>query len=453
MLNAVSIIQRLEAESSRKGKEQIIIDAYMTGERTFFYAARMALDDLVTFGVKKVPEIVEEDDGFEGSFDYNDFCHLALKLRSRDLTGHDARDAILDAIDKCNVTEWNVFYRRILRKDLGCGVDASTINKALKRFAKSDPEVLTCMVPVFSCQLAHDGAKPEHEKKISGKKFLDLKLDGVRFLTFLDKETNTVTQYTRNGKVNSNFPHLMTKLHSLMQELPESVVLDGELVGENFQDLMKYVNAKSPMDVSHVRLAVFDIIPLEDFRNGISNIPQDRRHMNLTDLVSSGVLFSHCGKSVYALSKMLVDLDTEDGRRQFSEFNRMAIEEEYEGIMVKDVKAPYKVGRNFAWLKIKPFIEITMKVVGFYEGEGKYVGKLGGLIMEGIEDGKIVKTEVGSGFSDEDRATLWNGRHKLAGMMGEVRGDALTQAENNEHYSVRFPRWKGFRGSVAGEIV
>jgi ATP-dependent DNA ligase len=46
--------------------------------------------------------------------------------------------------------------------------------------------------------LAHDGAN--HEGKITGKKLVEPKLDGVRVLTVVDYESRTVVMYTRNGK-------------------------------------------------------------------------------------------------------------------------------------------------------------------------------------------------------------------------------------------------------------
>ena len=52
--------------------------------------------------------------------------------------------------------EWNGFYRRVLIKDLRCGVSEKTINKIAKKFPKY-------AIPIFSCPLAHDSAN--HEKK------------------------------------------------------------------------------------------------------------------------------------------------------------------------------------------------------------------------------------------------------------------------------------------------
>ena len=99
----------------------------------FFEGIRMALDPLVTFGVKIVPE---KDNEKSQNFLWKDFKALANKLIQRKLTGHAARDAIIKAMESATKEEWNGFYRRVLIKDLRCGVSEKTINKIAKKFPK-----------------------------------------------------------------------------------------------------------------------------------------------------------------------------------------------------------------------------------------------------------------------------------------------------------------------------
>lgn len=452
-MNEVDIVRALADTTSRKEKEAILINAFMQGNRRFFEGSKMAYDNLITYGVKKIPEILDEDDGSTGTFTYEDFVELSEKLRKRQLTGNAARDALLDACDASNVTMWNEFYRRILLKDLRCGVDTSSINAALKKTKHEDAE--RYIIPVFSCQLAHDGVKEEHAKKISGTKMLDIKLDGVRLLTILDKENGTVTQYTRNGRINTNFDEIREGLAKLMHTLPGSVVLDGEVVSSSFQELMTQVNRKNKVDTSSAKLALFDIIPLDDFKKGKCDAPQGLRHIILSNLETTGDLKKYTDGRVYVVPKLTVDLDTPEGQAQYKEFNRQAIESGYEGIMVKDPNAPYKVGRSFAWLKIKPFIEVTLQIVGVYEGKAgtKYEGMMGGFYMEGEDDGKIIKTECGTGFSDEERDAIWKDQASWIGIMGEVIADAYSLESGSTTYSLRFPRWKGRRGFEVGEKI
>lgn len=452
-MSALEIIQRLSETSSRTDKEQIIFDAFMTGEREFFSAALLAYDPLVSFGVKKVAEILE-DDGEPGSRTFSDFLKLAHGLRKRELTGHAARDAIHDFAANCSTPVWNEFYRRTLLKDFKCGVDSSTINKVLKKVQQAHPVANDYVIPIFSCQLAHDGADEAHAKKIKGRKLLDVKLDGVRLLTVLDKENGTVTQYTRNGNLNENFPEIREALTKLLPHLPGSVVLDGEVVATSFQELMTMLNRKVGKDSAKAKLALFDIIPLADFKEGKCETSQEDRHAILTALSTSGILQQAVGGLVYVIPKVEVDLDTPEGRATFEQFNRDAIEAGYEGIMVKDPLAPYTCKRTAAWLKIKPTISVSLVVIDLEEGkpDGKYVGVLGALVCAGEDSGKEVEVNVGSGFTDEQRTDFWLRRSELVGMIVEIEADAFTKSRDSDtKWSLRFPRWKGFRGTKPGE--
>jgi ATP-dependent DNA ligase len=102
-------------------------------------------------------------------------------------------------------------------------------------------------------------------------------------------------------------------------------------------------------------------------------------------------------------------------------------------------------------LKVKPFIEVSLKVVDVEEGTGRNAGKLGALVVEGTDMDKFIKTNVGSGLTDEDRETFWQAKDKLIGQIVEVRADAITQnQETTDEWSLRFPRFLRFRGFEKG---
>lgn len=422
------IIAELEADNSRLAKESII-QANADNEE-LFEGFRLALDNLVTFGVKKVPT----HSGPDGQgLPWAAFKSLADLLYTRQLTGHDARDAIELALSAAKQDEWNLWYRRILIKDLRCGVSEKTVNKIKKN-----------AVPVFECMLAHDGAN--HEKKITGKKLLEPKLDGVRVLTVVNYENRTVTQYTRNGKILENFGHITAQLHEHIDLLGRSYVLDGEMVSSSFQALMKQVHRKEDVQAEDARLMLFDIVPLTEFKTGKSVMGQ-RRRSNL--LRSLKPVFDKIG-SIDIITQEEVDLDNYVGELQFKQFNKDAIAQGFEGIMIKDPEAKYECKRSTSWLKQKPFIEVSLTVVETEEGTGRNQGKMGALICEGIEDGKSIRVNVGSGFSDQDRDDFWNCR--VDGQVVEVRADAITQNQDGT-YSLRFPRFLRFRGFTAGEKI
>lgn len=49
-----------------------------------------------------------------------------------------------------------------------------------------------------------------------------------------------------------------------------------------------------------------------------------------------------------------------------------------EGLIVKEPGHKYHRKRDFGWLKMKAEESEDLIVTGFFEGQGKYVGKLGG---------------------------------------------------------------------------
>jgi len=432
------IIKRLEDHNGRLEKETIIFGAMAEGLDEFFEGVTMALDPLVTFGVKQVPERVETPERGQGLI-WRDFKVLANQLINRELTGHAARDAIELVMSVATVEQWNGFYRRILIKDLRCGVSEKTVNKVAKKFNGK------YSVPTFTCSLAHDSAN--HEKKMAGKKQIEIKLDGVRVITII--QGDKVEMFSRNGKQFHNFGHIIDEIKAVIKDhpVPYPLVLDGEVMSANFQDLMKQVHRKDGNQSTDAVLHLFDTIPLGCFKEGKWDKPQSFRSLITNHWVRDHAdLLQH----VQALDWEDVDLDTPEGQERFVALNKQAVDGGYEGVMIKDIDAPYECKRTHAWLKAKPFIEVTLEVVDVEEGTGRNEGRLGAIVCEGTDDGKTISVNVGSGFTDVHRDDYWNSRDALIGNLVEVRADAVTQNQDGT-YSLRFPRFKTFRGFEPGE--
>ena len=426
-----AIIEKLEADNSRLAKEQVILEAMEEGVPEFFEGVRMALDPLVTFGVKQVPERTDVLTG--QGLDWDSFKFLANQLINRELTGHAARDAIELAMSVATTEQWNMFYRRILIKDLRCGVSEKTVNKIAKKFPQYT-------IPTFTCALAHDSAN--HEKKMVGKKQIEVKLDGVRVLAVC--KGGKVELFSRNGKQFHNFPHIIAEIEQVLAEKPSpyDCVLDGEVMSKDFQDLMKQVHRKDGKAATDSVLHLFDFIPLKEFLEGGWDKPQTYR----SNLVKYWVLENESVlKHVQACEWEEVDLSTDEGNRRFVELNKTAVDGGYEGVMIKDCDAPYECKRTHAWLKAKPFIEITLKVVDVEEGTGRNAGRLGAVIVEGEDDGYNYHLNCGSGFTDSQRDEYWTARDSLIGQLIEIRADARTKSQDSDTYSLRFPRFKSFR--------
>ena len=446
MMHPSLVIQQLESTNSRLEKEQIIQTAWDLGCLEFFLGVQQALDNLITYGVQKVP-LITQDDGSTGDFTWSDFQALANQLSTRELTGNAARDALHTAAESANATHWNYWYRRLLLKDLKAGVTEKTINTVLTR---NGAKAKSYLVPVFSCQLA----KPadDHPKKLKGLKLVDPKADGIRLLTVVEK-SGVVTQYTRNGLVNTNFGHIAQMLSHLAPYLSESVVLDGEMISENFQALMTQVNRKENVDTQDSRLMLFDIIPLKDFRAGEYVVGQRDRHAALCELIP--LLHQFTSGVVYVAPKLEVNLDTPEGQQKLQEFNLEALENKWEGIMIKDPDAPYRTKRSDAWLKAKPWSTYDLVVTHVEPGKPgtKYENTMGAVWFEGEDAGRKISVSVGSGWSDVDRDQIWAARDHMVGRVGEIKTDVLTLSQSGDTWSMRFPVFMRWRGFTPGEKI
>ena len=431
------IIKNLEADNSRLAKEQVLQTAMEEGLDEFFAGVKMALDPLYTFGVKQVPESKVDGQGLK----WEVFLDVAEKLKNRELTGHDARDAILLTRDIATMDQWNMFYRRILIKDLRCGVSEKTVNKVAKKFPQYT-------IPIFTCPLAHDSAN--HEKKMIGKKQVEVKLDGVRVITIIQGDTShsnfsRVEMFSRNGKQFHNFGHIISEIEEVIKDNPPpyDLVLDGEVMSANFQDLMKQVHRKDGKQSTDAVLHLFDMCPLSEFQNGMWDKPQSFRSQAVKAWVDQHKdVLNH----VQTLDWEDVNLDTQEGQDRFVELNKAAVDGGYEGVMIKDPEAPYECKRTHSWLKAKPFIEVTLNVVAVEEGTGRNEGRLGAVIVEGEDDGYNYSLNCGSGLSDSQRDKFWTERDTLIGQLVEIRADARTKSQDSDTYSLRFPRFKTFRG-------
>jgi DNA ligase-1 len=292
--------------------------------------------------------------------------------------------------------------------------------------------------------LASDSA--HHEDLLTGKKIIEVKLDGMRVITIVYPD-GRVDQYSRNGKELLNFDVIKNQIAKHAKFFKQPVVLDGEVMSSSFQDLMKQAHRKSDVQTNDAILNLFDILTLSEFQQGVGYDVQINRSIALKSWYEP--IADHM-PNVTVVGQETVDLDTIKGQARFKMINTQAVAGGYEGIMIKSLDAVYECKRARNWLKLKPFIEVSLTVTNIEEGTGKNEGRLGNLICEGVDDGRDIVVSVGSGFSDELRENIWANIPSTIGQVVEVRADAVTQNQNGT-YSLRFPRFKTFRGFEPGE--
>jgi DNA ligase-1 len=282
----------------------------------------------------------------------------------------------------------------------------------------------------------------DHASKMKGQKRLEQKLDGVRVLAIVSG--TVVNLYSRNGKPFHNFPHIEAAIAELIprcDNLPPKFVLDGEIVGESFQQLMRQAQRKTDVDAADSVYAIFDYLTFNEFEEGFCNLPQWRRTLILESCKDKFESQSNCLRIMPGID---VDLDTTQGHDVLRRYADDAVAAGFEGIMIKDVAAPYECRRSSAWMKWKPVYDYDLRVVAVEEGTGKNVGRLGALVCEGVDQGKQIRVNVGSGFTDDERNDYWANQSTVIGQTVVIMCDAVTQNQDGG-YSLRFPRFKTFR--------
>lgn len=431
-----SVIQKLESDNSRLFKEGVIAAEARADNGELFAGLRMALDNFETFGIKQVPEHAGPDGA---GLSWFQFSTVVQQLINRKLTGNAARDAVNQLMTQATQEQWNCWYRRILIRDLRCGVTEKTVNTVALKANRP-----LYQIPVFECQLAHDSKN--HEGKVRGRKQVEAKLDGCRVITIVYPD-GRVNMFSRNGKELLNFPHIVAQMQQMALSQEHAWVFDGEVMSASFQDLMRQVHRKSNVQSQDAVLYLFDNLSLEEFREGGSAVPQ---HVRTQVLQAWYAEYQSLMPNVRILSNTVVDLDTEAGRQAYNQINNQAIAGGYEGIMIKDLNAAYECKRSTNWLKLKPVITLDLTVMAVEEGTGKNQGRLGALVCEGEHEGRQIVVNVGSGFTDADRDEIWQGRSSVIGQVVEVKADAVTQNQDGS-YSMRFPRFERWRGFAQGE--
>jgi DNA ligase-1 len=325
-----------------------------------------------------------------------------------------------------------------------CGISDKTINKICK---KTEYEI-----PIFGCQLATNS---EGRPEMKGTKRLEPKLDGVRMLlmvVYSDSGDITTICFSRNGKQFDNFNHIEDQVRDNFIKLVRTIknrygsdftkgfVMDGEVIGNSFQELMRQARRKTDVQASDSVYNVFDIMSIEDFHRGYWNAQLEKR----IEILEGMRHVIDNMPNVELLPHIMVDLDTAAGHDQLNRYAKDQVNAGFEGIMIKDVGAPYECKRNTSWMKWKPTITVDLTVVALEEGTGRNEGRLGALVCHGIDDGKEISVNVGSGFSDSDRNDYWDNTEEIIGRTAEVMCDVITQNQDGT-YSLRFPRFIRFR--------
>lgn len=485
MMDGLEILRVLDdvAGTGARSQKELLLSRALNGDELFQRVMKWTYDPFTTYGLTP-----ERQSGC-GARDLDDaFWGLLGALSARKVTGNAARDAVYNLMFNSNTATAEILWR-ILSKDLRAGFTANTINK-----------VMPGLVPSFECMLSHK-YEPKRIKKWPVA--IEPKLDGLRAICLV--KNGEAKFYSRAGKEFTALAHLGPKVVEWVEKVrtylmfqcsayigadgvakpknPQkaaylgwlghedvSLALEGEVLTGGFAATTGDVRRKSE-EASNAEYHVFDVVPYhvmtgayvswnESLRarrhfleHAIHHLPEGSP-IKLVPQLQAG---SH--EDVVAIYEAFRDTSLANylaGRNLEleAELKKTIGDHPLEGAIVKPLEALYEKKRSYGWLKIKAQETEDLVVVDAFEGEGKYVGKLGGLIV----DRKGVQVRVGGGFSDEQRTVFWalyQVDKKFPDLKGEMLG-SIIEVEFHEvtpDGSLRHPRFVQFRRDLPNKAA
>lgn len=366
-------------------------------------------------GKKAKPSVIQE----------TDLVTLIEKLYRRDYSGNEAKDVVLDFIDRHHSHKELIF--KIVNKDLETRMDVKQINKSFPN-----------LIVEFSCALAKDftDAQSYFEKNQDKTWFISRKFDGVRVIVKVDN--GVVSAYSRNGNRLPALAPLEELVASRVSGMTDkSFVLDGEICvvddqgNENFTAAVSQAKRKS-VRMENFKYNAFDFLRPEEFDSGESKTVLSERLGQLKSFVSR---MKH---------PQLVDVEmvpyTEENLQKYQ---KLADDGKWEGLMVR-LDTVYKGKRSNDILKMKKFYTEEYTVVDYEVGSMRIINEKTGLeetiqtLKSVIIEHKKNKVNVGSGFSLDERRKYYKNPDLIVGKIIGVRYFEESSDKDGK-LSLRFP--------------
>ena len=235
---------------------------------------------------------------------------------------------------------------------------------------------------------------------------LEFKYDGFRMMINKTDDGKVKIFTRRLDEVTKQFPEVVEYVKKHVRG--KSFILDSEAVGYDskkmkyrpFQEISQRIKRKYEIEKLQkelpVEVNIFDIIFYEG-KNMIKE-PFIKRRKLLEKIIKSE-------KWKLKLSEQLIT----GNEKEAEKFYHKALEQGEEGIMLKNLNAPYKPGARVGYmLKLKPELkEFDLVIVGAEYGTGKRSGWLSSFILGCQSDEGILEIgKVGTGIKEKEEEGL-----------------------------------------------
>lgn len=406
MIGLFTRLEEIEEAKGSKAKKEILKQAILVSE--YKAVLEKALDPRFPMYLGREAKFESIDPDIDGHFEPSNLVIVMDNLHNELIgRGAPAHKTVNEFIGGCEDQEMAMkWIPRLFTKDLQIGVSWETFTKA------TDTKKFAVML-----------AKPlRNIKKLEEKYifpvYIQPKLDGYRGISNTEGEHEL---RSRNGNEYENFP---TIVEALKEVCPEYMLLDGEVMSDDFQSMQKTAFRKDGETVGDVRFHVFDCITREEWDAREGKFSFTERQDSLVNLLES-----------HPLIKIVETIECHSWEEVYEHHDRY-MKEGYEGTMVRADK-PYQFKRTDFLSKIKEMHTMDCEVIGVEEGRNSLKGKMGHIIVK-QENGN--ECGVGSGFTQEKRQHVWDHEDLYVGRIAEIKYQELTEAG-----IMRFPtfvRWR-----------
>lgn len=384
-------------------------------QEPFTSLLRLTYDPKIKFYIRQMPEIpTTGTKDINNEADATPIIDLLMALSKREYTGDVAKEKLIETLSEYTQDTQDI-VQLILKKNLDCGINTKLISQAIPG-----------IVDVFEVQKANE-YDPDKEYNVK-EWYVSAKIDGIRCIKFKDDAMRT-----RQGHQISRLPLIDDTLNTILDKY-NLTMIDGELTGNfDFSLVQSYVLGHKNITEEQKNTVQYCIFAI----NGKHIVNTKAMYEQMLDI--SEELTQMQVTHVYVLPQTLTPNDPVILKELCNKMTKQG----YEGIMLRHPEIHYEPKRSNALLKYKLFHEADLLITGYFEGQGKLNGTLGGLRVAGKIEGKKIEAEVGSGFNDLTRRFLWTNRDKILGKEVCVRYQEITQNKNKpDIYSLRFPTYR-----------
>jgi DNA ligase-1 len=426
MVNEIKVLYQLEGltgNGSQKAKQDLIKNSL---NEKMEFILDVCFNPFVTTKLHKLP--IKEVSIETNPNLWEDFKTLINELKKAPAANDLLRERASEIINSKLVEDPNedLLLRKtlmkILTKRMNVGIGAKLINKAIGIELIPDPSLM----------LATD----DHEILKKWKKiYCEEKYDGVRVIALYKKGEFSFFTRAFNELDNSCFPKIMFDLRTCMinSGLVGDWFFDGELTDHNRKSVSGKVTQilKGKVDETIESGMLFNVFDIEeaytlDSMRGIIKYTDRRTTLE-------NVLKHLPENSPVKLAKRW-ELDDID---QVIEVYKEIVKIGGEGVICKS-DSIYECKRSKDWIKFKEVNDCDLEITGWYEGEGKREGLIGGFIM--TDASKTMEVKVGSGFTDADLKVLSENRDSYIGKIAAVQYN-VTITDKNDKRSLFLPRF------------